>query len=312
MAQTAAGDRWDGSVGCGEDPRLGSFLQARPDAETRVVLLGFPCDTGVVRNGGRPGSFAGPAAIREALYRLTPDARRPEPSRRLLARTCDLGDVEVRGDLGSDQERLGEAVAEQLAAKRRVVVLGGGHETTFGHFLGYVGAGLLPVSLLNLDAHPDVRPLVEGAGHSGSPFRQALEHGDGGSVASYHVAGLQPSSVASAHLGYLREREARFQFAEELGAAGLRAAVSGLTAPALVSLDLDVVDAAQAPGVSAPGTGGLAASLLLEVAEEAGRTEAVRSLDVVELCPPADVDGRTARLAALAVWRFLAGVAAAH
>ena len=54
-------------------------------------------------------------------------------------------------------------------------------------------------------AHPDVRPLKDGHGHSGSPFRQALEH-PSGLCRDYTVAGLNPPAVARAHLDYLAER----------------------------------------------------------------------------------------------------------
>ena len=60
--------------------------------------------------------------------------------------------------------------------------------------------------------------------------------------------------------------------------------------------DIDAVDQAQAPGVSAPATGGLYAALWLEAAYQAGRSPRVTSCDLVELCPPHDRDGQTARV----------------
>lgn len=293
----------------GEDPRVLDLLQKTTDETTRVVLVGFPTDRGVERNGGRVGAAEGPQEIRSALAKMTLDGRCPEPHRVVLVSTCDLGDIAISGDLERDQSALGSIVSEQLHAGRRVVVLGGGHETAYGHFLGYCGAGLAPVSIFNLDAHPDVRPTLDGLGHSGSPFRQALEHGDGGGVRDYQVAGLQPSSVAAAHLEYLRARQCHFLWAEETTAATIEGLLASLAEPAMVTLDLDAVDAAYAPGVSAPAVGGLAVATLLRAAEVAGRSPAVRSLEVVELNPRFDLDGRTAKLAALAVWRFLSGMA---
>jgi arginase family enzyme len=77
-----------------------------------------------------------------------------------------------------------------------------------------------------------------------------------------------------------------------------------------VSLELDSVEAASAPGVSAPCPDGFSAAELFACAYAAGADERVRVLDVMELSPPLDVDGRTARLAAMAIWSFLAGCAA--
>ena len=160
-----------------DDPRLGQLLGSalKEGKKARVSLIGFAVDTGIVRNGGRAGAADGPLAIREQFARLCPDPDLPESFSELVRHTRDLGDVVSSGDLERDQAELAELVARELAADSFVIVLGGGHETTYGHFLGYVREGST-VAIHNLDAHPDVRPLAEGLGHSGSPFRQALEH----------------------------------------------------------------------------------------------------------------------------------------
>jgi formiminoglutamase len=287
-----------------DDPRVGRLLGR--SGEWRATIVGFPSDEGVRRNGGRLGAAAGPGEIRRWLYRFTPDAR-AGALEALLAATRDLGDVEVTGDLERDQEALGRVVAEQLAAERTVVVLGGGHEVAYGHFLGHALAGR-EVEILNWDAHADVRPLVDGAAHSGSPFRQALEH-PSGRCAGYTVAGLQPHSVAAAHRRYLEERGAHVVWREQVGPETPRGLTGALRGPALVTFDLDALDQSVAPGVSAPATGGLELGLWLEAAEEAGRCPRVRSIDVAELAPELDRDGQTARVAALTVWRFLRGLA---
>lgn len=72
--------------------------------------------------------------------------------------------------------------------------------------------------------------------------------------------------------------------------------------------DLDAVDQAQAPGVSAPAGGDLDRDLWLHAAYWAGRCQNVTSTDVVELNPRADVDNRTARLATLTVMEILRGL----
>src|SRR4051812_40492798 len=147
-----------------DDPRLGEVIEfwtgdpaaLRPG---RAALVGFPQDEGVRRNGGRPGAAEAPAEIRRWLYRLTPwdaetDADLAE------APPLDLGDVRLDGDLEAAQQALAEVVAAVLAAGAVPVVLGGGHETAFGAYLGYAAAGW-PVGLINVDAHLDVRPLID-------------------------------------------------------------------------------------------------------------------------------------------------------
>jgi formiminoglutamase len=96
---------------------------------------------------------------------------------------------------------------------------------------------------------------------------------------------------------------------EELDLPRLETLFAELAAPALVTFDLDALDQAFAPGVSAPAARGLAPGPWLRAAFLAGRSPAVASADVCELCPPADDGGRTARLAALTAWEVLRGLA---
>ncbi|MDX1530456.1 MAG: formimidoylglutamase [Rhodothermales bacterium] len=291
-----------------DDPRLGRWLARQRNADgARVVVVGFPSDEGVRRNGGRPGAADGPAAIREALYKLTPDAEHPQRFGHLLDQTADLGDVRVTGDVEGDQERLGAVLGPLLEANTIPVVLGGGHETTYGHFLGYVAARR-DTAVLNWDAHLDVRAVGEAGGHSGSPFRQALEH-PSGRCRRYVAAGLQPHGVAATHLTYVRQRGGRCVWRGDLDTARVGDLVGGLTGSTLATFDLDAVEAAAAPGVSAPNPSGLPVDVWLRAAYGCGRSLRVGSMDVVELNPRFDVDSRTARLAALTVWWFLKGVA---
>ena len=289
------------------DPRIRDLLgrALSPDVPALVSLIGFPCDQGVTRNGGRPGAAEAPSAIRQALARLTPDAESPEAFQHVVERTADLGDVELAGDLEQDQARLGERMAPLLAGGGMVIVLGGGHETTYGHFLGYARAGL-PVTLVNWDAHCDVREPVDGLGTSGTPFRQALAH-PSRLAKRYMVAGLQPHSVAAAHLDFVRSRGETVWRQDVTRATAVNLYAMPRTA-ILASFDLDAVDRAHAPGVSAPNSAGLSVDLWLEAAYRAGFASNIRSADVVELNPRVDRDGQTTTLAALTVWCLLKGV----
>lgn len=306
------------------DPRVGQLIVRRrgpdgppasdsPEAGTeppRAVVLGFPSDEGVRRNGGRPGASEAPNRIREELYGLTPDGSGDgdQGFHELLRATEDLGDLKVSGDVARDQEVLGQVVSRYLRQGSFVLILGGGHETAFGHFLGYVEVDRR-VRILNVDAHPDVRPWEAGRPHSGSPFRQALLH-PSGCCRGYGVAGLGRHCTARAHRRFLAAHGAGWLWREEVDGAALAELFDGLgRAPAMVSLDLDAVDRAYAPGVSAPATGGLEPATWLEAARLAGASPAVSSVDVVELNPRFDRDDATASLAALTVWHVLRGLA---
>ncbi|HEV2291245.1 MAG TPA: formimidoylglutamase [Gemmatimonadales bacterium] len=291
------------------DPRIGHLLGGHVNgaARPRAVIVGFPSDEGVHRNGGRVGAAGAPTEIRRWLYRLTPDAQNHEGYCELVERTLDLGDLTCSDDVAADQLALAEVLAPYLKDGVFPIILGGGHETSFGHFLGYAGAGS-KVEAINWDAHPDVRKLLDDKGHSGSPFREALLH-PSGACTRYTVAGLQPQSVAASHLNFLDDNRGRWVWNADLNAATVNALYAEADAPVMASFDIDAVDQAAAPGVSSPSVGGMAVDLWLHAAYQAGRSSKVTSVDLVECNPVYDVDGRTARLAAVTVWQVLRGLA---
>jgi formiminoglutamase len=248
------------------------------------------------------------------LYRLTPwDAQHSLDLAALGL--LDLGDVRWEGSLEQAQAALGEVTYFLLDRGAIPMVLGGGHETAYGHFLGHVRVGL-PIGIINLDAHLDVRPTLSGLGHSGSPFRQALEHPTRPLPGECYVClGAQPFAVSRQHAEWVLRRggvifwrsevEGRLveyfqEQAERLGGLGCRVHVS---------LDCDAVAAAEVPGVSAPNPLGLPAGEVCACLRAAGASPLVASLDVVEINPGLDRDGQSARWAATVVWHFLAGLA---
>ena len=252
------------------DPRVENIMGRAVAAgeAPHAVLLGFPTDEGVLRNGGRPGAARGPAEIRRWLARFAPDARDAARFTTLLEHTADLGDIALTGNLDADQAALGEVVGGQLRLGRFVIILGGGHETSFGHFLGLrqrAAAG----------GHPQLGRACRcapAAGPAGA-LRVAVSPGtraSSGALRRYSVAGLQPHAVAAAHLELVRKR-GRAVFRDEVTPTVMRELYAQLGNPAFVSFDLDAVDQAFAPGVSAPCTGGFTPAEWLAFAQAGGR-----------------------------------------
>lgn len=296
-------DIWDPT-----DLRVGQLIgrSVRRIEEAWVVLVGFPSDIGVRRNGGRPGARKAPQAIREALYRMTPDPRLGTAFIQLLTHTFDLGDLRLKRTLEASQKHFARLMAPLLRNGKQLVILGGGHETSYAHFLAYVYAEQ-PVHILNWDAHADVRPLRDGHAHSGSPFRQALSH-PSKRCQRYTVAGLLPHSTTPEHLHFLQQQRAHYIWSDALTADQIAKLYQQAPTPLMVSFDLDAVDQAFAPGVSAPATNGLSPKQWLQAAYEAGRCPAVYSIDLVECNPRLDRDQQTVRLAALTLWTYLCGL----
>lgn len=297
------------------DLRMGDLTAHDPEqfpGTARVALIGMPQDIGVERNGGRPGARHAPEAIRRMLYRMTPydvETDRSIPHGFLF----DLGDINCNGELEEIHDRLTEAVA--IVRKHGLIplVLGGGHDTTYAAASGvYAVDG--PFGMINLDAHLDVRPPKPNR-NSGTSFRMLLEEGK---IASgYFVEfGIQSFANAEEHVRWLNQNGGRIISLEEVRAKGFNKSLS--TAYLIASsdvagvygtLDIDGVRAADAPGVSATMPDGFTATELLATARMLGRRPSTIALDIVEVNPSFDRDNITAKLAAHAAIRFIAGVA---
>ena len=305
-----------------DDPRLGEITHfwggdTIPIEPGRAVLIGFVVDEGVRRNHGRIGAAAAPNAIRQWLYRLTPC----DCQAGIHLSACpplDLGNLRMTGDLEDAQQALAKLVAPLLQAGAIPVILGGGHETAFGHFLGYVEAAK-PVAIVNVDAHLDVRPCIDGLGHSGSPFRQAMEHPVRPLPGHrYTCLGAQPHGVSRQHLEYVLGRGGVIRWCDGVRhslADHFQHELGRLKEPGCsiyVALDADAVRTADVPGVSAPNATGLPGEALLTCARLAGSCQEVSSFDLVEINPRLDRDDQSARWGALVIWNFLLGLATRH
>lgn len=294
------------------DPRLCNQLRPVDAERIDVALLGVPFDQGITMGGGRPGAAEGPTAFRRALRRFgtTYDLELDVDLGAL--RLADAGDVAVvPDDVGATHDRVTTAASAAFEQAHTVVVVGGGNDASFATVRALAERGA--VGGVNVDAHFDVREVVRGRLTSGTPFRRVLtELGVPG--ARFAELGAHPAVNARAHrqwlgeqgatvvpLGALRQRGPGAVLASEL--ARLEAASEAL----FVSIDLDVLAACYAPGVSAPGTVGLTPEEARELAIEAGRSPRVRLFELMELSPPNDLDDRTARLAVMLFASFLAG-----
>lgn len=296
-----------------EDPRMIDVISHQPEDTFggSVAILGVPNDLGVARNGGRVGASEGPSAMRRWLYRATPwsgfhDTR--------TLKITDVGDVPCAEQTLEDIHSLqAEVVRELLSRFDLVIVVGGGHDMSYpdGKALAMQYG---PVGAVNMDAHADVRPVPSSGAHSGTPFRQLIEGGHL-QAASFTEFGLQPFAVAQDHHRWLVQQGASIYYADDLHGrniadtwkASLQHAGKN-TAAILASFDLDGIAAAEAPGVSAPSVDGLPLRDVIRCAELTGEDPKVRLIDIAELNPLYDVDGRTARAAALLCLRAMKGL----
>jgi formiminoglutamase len=261
-----------------------------PDGCT-VALLGLPDDIGVRRHQGRPGAVQGPAAFRAALVRYGFAA----PVGVAWPSVFDAGDITPGSTLDETHARVTAATTALLDAGLLPIAIGGGHDLTFP-FVRAVVERCAPLAGVCFDAHLGVRETVG----SGMAFRRLMEDRR---VTALHLHGFRPLVNSRAHHEWFGGHGGRIY--PDDAEVTLPADAENLFA----SFDLDVLDMAYAPGVSALNPSGWTPREAERWVRAVGADPRVRCFDLMELCPPHDESGRTARLAAHLLLAFLAGYA---
>jgi arginase family enzyme len=268
-------------------------MQAVRD-KCRVALIGIPDDEGVRLNLGRPGAARGPHALRAALSRY--GVAMPMDETVAYPHVFDVGDVIAGRDIHEKHDRVTETTLAVLEMGLFPIAVGGGHDLTYP-FVRAVARCHGAVAGVYFDAHLDVRPEVG----SGMAFRRLI---DERLATSLICIGVNPLVVSAEHGTYFTSHGGRtVAFAPDAWP------VTGAWSRQFVSLDMDVLDAAYAPGVSALNPCGMTPREIERYIAAAGRNAVVQCFDIMELNPDFDVDGRTARVAAHMLLTFLRGFA---
>jgi agmatinase len=251
-----------------------------------LMYLGVPYEG---TTSFRPGCRFGPRAFREALMNVEVYS----PSRDFDLEehgVTDLGDFRAQGEFAQVRLALGRTCEELLARGRGpLLVVGGEHLIT----LATLGAAKAE-ALLVFDAHLDLRDELQGLRYSHGTFlRRALEE-----LPRLEVVHVGSRAASRKEWEYARASRLRLHPLRGLGegAGRLKDELSRYRSLYL-SIDLDVLDPSEAPGVGNPEAGGLRFGELVALLDalEGAR---VPCFDIVELCPPYDPSGITACLAA--------------
>ncbi|WP_313263186.1 formimidoylglutamase [Sphingobacterium sp.] len=285
-------------------------LLERPGLQRSIAFLGFCSDEGVGRNQGRIGAKDGPAAIRNVLTNLPVHF-----SDELKLKDC--GDILLKdSDLELAQESLGSALKLILQQEGFPVILGGGHEVTYGHYLGireFLKDRNQTVGVINLDAHLDIRALQDGKGNSGTGFFQIEQDQSAAGLPFHYLAiGIQEISNTKGLLAYAREKNVQLIERENLITEKLdliRDKIVNFSKSVdyvYLTIDLDAFAAAYAPGVSALAFNGIVPDdLFFTVYDLILDLPNIRSVDFAELNPYFDIDSRTAKLAADLIFKLI-------
>ena len=264
-----------------------------------VAVVGVPFDTGVTF---RPGARFGPGAIREASRLLRPYNPALEVAPFADVQVVDAGDIDCNPfDIATALGEIEAGVSELASGGRPVVVLGGDHTIALAA-LRALHREHGPVALVHFDAHLDTwGPYFDTPVTHGTPFRVAIEEGLLLKERSAHV-GIRGSLYSAddladdAELGFTIVHAREFHttpFAEIVERIRTRVG----DAPLYISIDIDVLDPAHAPGTGTPEAGGLTSRELLELLRGLRDTNLVGG-DVVEVAPAYDHASITAVAAA--------------
>ncbi|MFZ4863792.1 formimidoylglutamase [Sphingobacterium sp. Mn56C] len=279
-------------------------LQPLPKA---VAFLGFVSDEGVRRNQGRVGAAEAPAVLRSVLAGL------PVHFNAAL-QLLDVGDIRCQGtDLESAQQHLAGAVEAIVRSGAFPLLLGGGHEITFPHFLGLKNATRKRIGIINIDAHLDIRQPSDGRPNSGTGFYQ---------ISQLLSNEQQPFSYLAIGIQQIANTAALFQYAQQKGVqiigadaihpkkvAAIKKSIRDFAATVdyvYLSIDMDAFAAPFAPGVSALAFNGIIPDRSFwRVFKVIINLPNLIAVDIAELNPALDIDNRTARLAADLIFKIV-------
>ncbi|WP_420028687.1 agmatinase family protein [Halorussus caseinilyticus] len=335
---------WMGPSNDSNDEQFGHVVElASIDDADRfdAVLVGEPFDRAVI---GRKGASEGPAALRQHLAGTKTHHFDAGP----VGSVADLGDVTLgdseaqrasdsrvardegpsdhasgqgreqtaeprdgedgSGSVADLQERVRTITEKVHDADAFPVFLGGDNSMTFPNAAPLLEEGTLGV--VNFDAHLDVREVGDDA-TSGTPYRQLYEAG----LDAYACVGARHFETSTAYAEYVREQGGEVVTAEEVGDDEVKAIdrardALGDVDRLYVSVDLDVLDAAFAPGVSAPTPGGVSTRELFRMLRLLGAENRLAGFEVVECAP--SLESGSANLTAKAGARAVAHLLSAR
>ena len=285
------------------------FLAAPVLAQQRFAVVGVPFDGAVTH---RPGARFGPQEIRRASLMLC-DGIHPHFNVSPLEVLGDGGDMRLpNASALPDVRDAIEAQAAALMARHHCVFLGGDHSVTLP-LLRAASALHGPLALVHFDAHCDTwrDHFGEPSGH-GTWTYEALQEG---LVSAQHTVqiGLRSSGERSAR-DYVQDQGGLI-----FNARSLRGLDGGALAPVIaqirerlgqrpcyLTLDIDCLDPAFAPGTGTPEPGGMSSSQVLTLLEELSTLNLI-GMDCVEVAPAYDHAELTSSAAASFVWTYLCG-----
>jgi agmatinase len=306
-----------GQVDATQMPRYGGIAtfahlpQINEVTDVDVAIVGVPFDTGV---SYRPGARFGPNHVRESSRLLRPYNPAANVSPFATQQVVDAGDIAANPfDIEEAISSIHKSYDQLLERAKRVVTIGGDHTITLP-ILRSLRAKHGPISVVHFDAHLDTWDSYFGADYThGTTFRRASEEGLLDPEGCMHIGIRGPLYAAKDltddnALGFQIFSSVEFQ---DLGVA---AAIEKMKArvgkrPMYISIDIDVLDPAHAPGTGTPEAGGLTSRELLSLLRATAGMNVIGA-DIVEVAPAYDHAQITGIAASHAMYELISAFAA--
>ncbi|GAB3048355.1 formimidoylglutamase [Virgibacillus ainsalahensis] len=277
--------------------------------KSEFAVVGAPLSKPSISHSG--ASFA-PEEIRKALQGFTTYSS--ETGMELQDKIIDFGDVYMDPtDVIGNQERIMEGLSDVFAteAAKNWMILGGDHSISHASIKSF--SENKKVGVIQFDAHHDLRNTADGGPTNGTPFRRLLEDK---CIDGEHLVqiGIRDFMNAKSYDEYAKEHGVTVYTKGETNGQGIRSILEKelkrLTEKVdaiYLSVDMDVLDQAFAPGCPAIGPGGMDSGTLLEGIQFAANTEKVKAMDIVEIDPTIDFRNMTSSVAAYVMLQFMKG-----
>ncbi len=272
-----------------------------------VAVVGVPFDSGTTY---RPGARFGPSAVRQGSRLLRPWHPGLAVAPLSAQQVADAGDIACNPfDINEAVGQIEAGADELLAAAGHLLAIGGDHTIAYP-LLRATRRRFGPVALVHFDAHLDTWQTYFGAPLThGTPFRRAAEEGLFLRERSLHI-GIRGPLYSERDLAEDAELGFRVVDAMEVGRLGADVVADRIrervgSAPLYLSIDIDVLDPAHAPGTGTPEAGGLTSRELLGILRGLAGLPLVGA-DLVEVSPAYDHAELTAIAAAHVGYELLA------
>ena len=273
-----------------------------------VAIIGVPFDAGT---SYRPGARFGPQSVRQASRQLRTNYHPNydvEPFK--VQQVADAGDIACNPfDIDEAIKQIEKGSTELLQKVGSIVTIGGDHTIALPLLISINKKVGGPVALVHFDAHLDTWDTYFGAPYThGTPFRRAREEKLFLDDASMHI-GIRGPLYSTNDLKNDRELGFKTIHCDEFQTNTIDQIVKRIkdrigNNPLYISIDIDVLDPAHAPGTGTPEVAGMTTREILNVLRGLAGSQLV-SADVVEVAPAYDHAELTSTAAATIVYELI-------